>query len=316
MRFEYPLLEALAAVIREGTFEAAARALNVTQSAISQRVKLLEERTGVVLIVRGRPCVATEYGQKLCRHFEQVQLLENDLRKSLTTIENTSWGIPAVIRIAVNRDSLATWFPSVVKRAGTELNLHFDIVPDDQEHTAERLRSGEALAAVTTEANPLHGCRRVPLGAIEYLAVASPRFVARNFRDGITLEAISKATHLVFDRKDLLPQQWLLNAFGEPAPLSGHWLPSFSGYLACCLNDAGWGMMPRFSVQTHLDDGSLIELVPGAIVVVHLYWQSSAPGSEIMKMLSAIVVDVARRHLVTDTDNGASVTKPRLIASK
>jgi LysR family transcriptional regulator (chromosome initiation inhibitor) len=299
MQLEYPLLEALAAVVREGTFEAAARSLNITQSAVSQRVKLLEEKSGAVLIVRGRPCVATEYGQQLYRHVEQVHLLEHDLRKNLTSIENPSSGMPAVIRIAVNSDSLATWFSEVVQRAGSELNLCLDIIPDNQEHTAERLRSGEALAAVTAETNPLHGCRRVSLGAMEYLAVAAPRFFASNFRDGVSLETVSRTTHLVFDRKDLLPQQWLLNAFGEQTPLVGHWLPSFSGYLACCLNGAGWGMNPRFSVKSSLDDGSLIELVPGSSVVVPLYWQSSGLGSEILRALSSIVVDVARKHLVS-----------------
>lgn len=298
MHFEYPLLEALAAVVREGTFDAAARSLNITQSAVSQRVKLLEERTGAVLIVRGRPCAATEYGQKLYRHIEQVQLLENDLRNTLTSIDGPSSGIRAVVRIAVNRDSLATWFPEVVQRAGSELNLHFDIIPDDQEHTAERLRSGEALAAVTTESTPLHGCRRVPLGAIEYVAIATPKFVATHFKGGITREAVSQSTHLVFDRKDLLPQQWLLNAFGEPARLAGHWVPSYSGYLACCLTGAGWGMMPRFSVRSHLEKGTLTELLPGASVIVHLYWQTSTPGSEIMKVLSSTVVDVAKKHLL------------------
>jgi len=307
MQFEYPLLEALAAVVREGTFEAAARSLNITQSAVSQRVKLLEERTGAILITRGRPCVATEYGQQLYRHVEQVQLLEHDLRKDLTSIENPSSGIPAVIRIAVNMDSLATWFPDAIQRAGSELNLNFDIIPDDQEHTAERLRSGEALAAVTTEANPLHGCRRVPLGAMEYLAIAAPRFIANNFRDGVSREAISKATHLVFDRKDSLPQQWLLNAFGESAPIAGHMLPSLSGYLACCRNGAGWGMMPRISVEPYLDDGSLVEFFPGTSVLVPLYWQSSGHGSEIMKVLSSIVVEVARKHLISSPDQGANM---------
>jgi len=298
MQFDYPLLDAMAAVVREGTFEAAARALNITQSAVSQRVKLLEEKAGAVLIVRGRPCVATEYGQQLYRHVEQVHLLEYDLRKSLTSIEDPSSGIPAVIRIAVNRDSLATWFPEVIQRAGTHLNLHFDIIPDDQEHTVERLRSGEALAAVTVEDNPLHGCRRVSLGSIEYVAVATPKFVATNFHDGVSLETISKSTRLIFDRKDLLPQQWLLNAFGEAAPLVGHMLPSFSGYVACCLNGSGWGMHPRFSVESYLEDGILIELVPETPVIVPLFWQSSGPGSEIMKVLSSIVVEVARKHLI------------------
>jgi LysR family transcriptional regulator (chromosome initiation inhibitor) len=303
MQFDYPLLEALAAVAREGTFEAAARSLNITQSAVSQRIKLLEEKAGAVLIVRGRPCVATDYGQQLYRHVEQVHLLEHDLRKSLTSIENPSSGMPAVIRIAVNMDSLATWFPEAIQRAGSELNLHFDVIPDDQEHTAERLRSGEALAAVTAEATPLHGCRRVPLGAMEYIAVATPRFIAANFRDGVSLEAVSKATHMVFDRKDLLLQQWFLNAFGEVAAHVGHSVPSVSGYVACTVNGAGWGLNPRFCVEPHLDDGSLVEFVPGTSVFVPLYWQSSGQGSEIMKVLSSIVVEVARKHLIPNPDH-------------
>ena len=300
MQFEYPVLEALSAVVREGTFDAAAKSLNITQSAVSQRIKQLEEKTGAVLIVRGRPCVATEYGQQLCRHIEQVQLLEYDLANSLTSIENPASDTPAVVRIAVNSDSLATWFPDVIRRASKELNLSFDIVPDDQDYTAERLRTGEALAAVTASDKPLQGCRRVTLGGMDYLAVATPRFVETNFPDGVTLEATAKATHLVFDRKDLLPQQWLLSAFGEATPLKGHWLPSFSGQLACCLNGAGWGLMPQPTVENYLSTGRLVELVPGATVLINLHWQSSAQGSEIMKLLTNIVSDTARKQLKPD----------------
>ena len=311
MLFDYPLLEALAAVVREGSFESAARSLNITQSAVSQRLKLLEEKAGAVLVVRGRPCVATDYGQHLYRHIEQVHLLEHDLRKNLASVENPGRGAPAVIRIAVNSDSLATWFPNVIQRAGAELNLYFEVIPDDQEYTAERLRSGEALAAITAESNPLHGCRRVPLGAIEYLAVAAPRFVASNFREGVTRAAVEQSTHLVYNRKDLLPQQWLLAAFGEPAQLVGHLIPSFSGYMACCLNGAGWGMMPRFSVEPHIENGTLVELVPGAVVTVPLYWQSSGPGSEIMKMLTNTVTEVARGHLLELPDqNSLKAARP------
>ncbi|HUS55131.1 MAG TPA: LysR family transcriptional regulator ArgP [Thermohalobaculum sp.] len=298
MQFEYPLLEALVAVIREGTFEAAARALNVTQSAVSQRLKLLEEKTGAILIVRGRPCVATEYGQKLCRHIEQVHLLEHDLRKHLKSIDNPTSGAPATIRIAINSDSLATWFPEAIQRAGSELNLYLDIFPDDQEHTAARLRSGEALAAVTAEASPLHGCRRVALGSMQYVAVATPRFMATHFRNGVSLQATANAAHLLYDRKDTLLQQWFLDVFGEAPPHVGHSVPSVSGLVACTLNGAAWGLNPRHAVERYIEDGSLVELVPGATVLVPLYWQSSGSGSEIMKILSAIVTDVARKYLV------------------
>ena len=73
---DYALLDALAAVVRHGSFDRAAGELNVTPSAVSQRVKLLEERVGSVLVKRGQPCVATTSGALLCRHTERVQLLE------------------------------------------------------------------------------------------------------------------------------------------------------------------------------------------------------------------------------------------------
>ena len=53
------LLAALAAVIRTGSFERAAQQLHVTPSAVSQRVKLLEERLGTILVVRSCPCGST-----------------------------------------------------------------------------------------------------------------------------------------------------------------------------------------------------------------------------------------------------------------
>ena len=62
---DYALLDALAAVVRHGSFDRAAGALNVTPSAVSQRVKLLEERVGAVLVKRGQPCVATAAGALL-----------------------------------------------------------------------------------------------------------------------------------------------------------------------------------------------------------------------------------------------------------
>src|SRR5687768_12670368 len=108
---DYASLAAVAAVVQEGSFERAARTLNVTPSAISQRVKQLEERLGSVLIVRGQPCRATEAGVLLCRHAEQVGMLEHDLHKALPTLRRSEAGVPHVtFRIAVNADSLGSWF--------------------------------------------------------------------------------------------------------------------------------------------------------------------------------------------------------------
>jgi LysR family transcriptional regulator (chromosome initiation inhibitor) len=297
VRFEYPLLEALAAVVREGTFEAAARSLNITQSAVSQRVRLLEEKTGAILIRRGRPCVPTELGMKLYRHTELVQLLELDLENDLSQLSTGRRSLPAAIRIAVNADSVAIWFTEVIRRAASKLNVYFDLIPDDQEHTAQRLKDGEALAAVTTEASPIQGCKRVQLGTMEYVAVATPDFHAEHFADGVTLESIGRAPILFFDRKDMLQEHWLLNVFGRTTGFRCHYVPSFSGYLAACLNGCGYGLVPRPTVDEHIRNGAFVELTPGHAVAVSLYWQSSARESEMMRDLGQIVVDVARRYL-------------------
>ncbi len=177
MEIHYDSLAALAAVVREGSFDSAARSLDVTQSAVSQRIKMLEEKVGTVLIIRRRPCVSTEAGLRLCQHFEQVSLLQYELEERLGSLTEDVELHQATIRISVNSDSLATWFPNVIKRATDELNIRFEIIPDDQEHTEQSLKSGEALAVVTAIEKPVQGCRRISLGAMEYKAVATNEFI-------------------------------------------------------------------------------------------------------------------------------------------
>ncbi|MEO1468098.1 MAG: LysR family transcriptional regulator ArgP [Pseudomonadota bacterium] len=297
MRFDYPLLEAVAAVIREGSFDSAARSLNITQSAVSQRIRLLEERMGAILVKRGRPCVPTELGMKLYRHTELVQLLEHELETKLVALTSGNRDHAAVLRIAVNADSVAIWFTEAMRRASDKLNVLFDIIPDDQEHTAQRLRDGEALAAVTTEATPIQGCRRVPLGQMEYVAVATPKFHERYFPGGVSLESIADAPIIFFDRKDTLQDQWMQLAFGRAVPLKCHFVPSFDGYLSACLRGCGFGLIPRPTVDMHIAAGSFVELTPGQSVPVSLHWQSGARDSEMMRDLSSIVCEVARKYL-------------------
>ena len=52
---DYKLLKALSVVVQEGGFEKASRVLHISQPAVSQRVKLLEEQTGQVLLTRTSP---------------------------------------------------------------------------------------------------------------------------------------------------------------------------------------------------------------------------------------------------------------------
>ena len=81
MMTDLPLdqVRTLLAVVDEGTFDAAAAALHVTPSAISQRVKALEQRTGRVLLLRTKPVRPTESGEVLVRLARQVARLEHEL---------------------------------------------------------------------------------------------------------------------------------------------------------------------------------------------------------------------------------------------
>lgn len=294
MDLDYDSLKVLAAVIRTGSFETAAKSLNVTQSAISQRIKQLEDKVGSVLVIRGRPCVASEDGLLLCQHIEQVTLMRHELTEKLNGGLGKTKG---QVRIAVNNDSLATWFPEVVKLAADELNLLLEVVPDDQEFTQDRLRSGDALAIVTSSETQIPGCKIFPLGKMEYLAVATPRFADEHLKGGASLKNLSQAPSLRFDLKDSLPMQWLELAFGDTAELQSHYIPSYEGHLVCCRHAIGWAMMPFEAVATFIASGDLIELVPGARVKTPLFWHTRSKSSDALQRLSEVVQNVARQTL-------------------
>jgi len=299
MDFDYESLTVLSAVIRTGSFEAAAKSLNVTQSAISQRIKQLEEKVGAILIIRGRPCMPTEEGFLLCQHGEQVTLLRHEVSEQLSGPVDES---KAIVRIAVNNDSLATWFPKVVRRAAEELNLLLEIVPDDQEFTNGLLRSGDVSAIITSSDNPSPGCDFYELGEMEYLAIASASYVERFLADGATLANVASAPSIRFDRKDTLPHQWLEVAFGESAVLSSHFIPSYEGHLLCCQLGIGWAMMPLESVAGLIESGELVEVVTNARVRVPLFWHTRSQSSRILQRLSEIVLQVAEMK-PTKTDS-------------
>lgn len=300
-RIDYDSLTILAAVVHEGSFEAAAKSMNVTQSAVSQRIKQLEEKVGVVLVARGRPCLPTDAGLQFCRHVEQVTLLQQELAERMYALVGGADAQAATIRLAVNNDSLATWFPSLIKRATQELGIRFDILPDDQEHTEVSLRSGDALAVITTLETPVQGCRRISLGSMDYIAVASPELFQREFSKGVSLDTLRESTCLAFNRKDTIQDQWMKLCFGGSVPVSSHFVPSYEGYLSCCLNGAGWGLVPSIAGIPFIKRGELEALSPGKEVRVSLHWQASMQSSEILRRLGDLVLEEARKHLTPDS---------------
>lgn len=291
---DYAGLEALAAVVREGSFERAARKLHVTPSAVSQRIKLLEERVGQVLVLRGQPCSGTEAGRRLCLHVEQVALLENDLRRKNPELVPEGQTALPTLKLAVNADSLSTWFMDAMSAFTRDGNELLDISIDDQDHTAKRIREGEVMAAVTATSSAIPGCNTWPLGRMRYVAAASPDFIRRYLKDGITPEAMARTPMMSYGRKDSLQDQWLqrLGAEGR-RNTPRHFLPSNQGYTRACELGMGWGMHPPLMIGAQLAEGSLVELLPGNDLDIPMYWAHARNAQASLQRLTDCVIQAA-----------------------
>ncbi len=284
-------LAALAAVVRTGSFEAAAAALSVTPSAVSQRIRALEERLGAVLVVREQPARATPAGARLVRHAEDLARLERDVEADLGLAEG---GRPR-LRIAVNADSLATWVVPALAGAG---EAEFEVLVEDQDHSADLLRRGEVAAAVTAEGARVQGCDAMRLGALRYVATCAPAFRARWFPDGPTPEALAAAPALVFNEKDALQHRWAEAVTGRRVRLSGHRLPSSTAFVEAARLGLGWGLNPAPLVTGPLAEGSLVALAPDVPLDTPLLWQASRIGRTALAPLADAVRQAARRVLV------------------
>jgi len=295
---DYPAARAVAMVVQTGSFEAAARELHVTPSAISQRVKQLEERLGVVLIERGTPCTATEKGEWLCRHIEHVGMLEQELREQLPGLGDPETPRQRVtLNIATNADSLGTWFLKAVSPFAQKTDYLFNIAIDDQDYTAEWLQRGRVLAAVTSLKKPVQGCHVTSLGSLRYHATASPAYIKRYFPEGVTLKALAEAPGLIFSQKDRLQHAWIRQTLGRSVSYPTHWLSSTQAFIDACLIGMGWGVNPAQLVKEHLACGRLVELVPGAVLDIPLYWQVNRLAAERLSALTQSVVATAKRAL-------------------
>jgi LysR family transcriptional regulator, chromosome initiation inhibitor len=292
MQFDPHHLAALAAVLRRGSFEMAAADLSVTPSAISQRIKALEDRVGTSLIRRGVPCTGTDAGLRLAKHGEDVGLLEAQLSRDLALDRGPG---PVRLRIAVTADSLATWFVDAMAQVPDVL---FDLVIDDQDHSADWLKRGEVSAAVTATARPITGCDAIPLGALRYIATASPAYMKRWFADGVTAAALAKAPCLTFNAKDALQRNWIAETLGRRISPPTHYLPSTHAFVDAVRGGLGWGMNPAPLVRGPIRNGRLVPLVANAPLDVALSWHTTRIMAPALEPITVAVRAAARKSLI------------------
>ncbi len=294
--FDPDALECLAAIVEEGGFERAAVRLSITQSAVSQRLRSLEVQVGTVLIVRSRPLKATTAGRLLLKHALQMRLLRADLERDLKDLAPGVAGATGEderISIAVNADSIATWaLPALSPLAHQGLGL--EIITDDQDFTFEWLREGRVLGCVTTLRSALRSCKVIPLGVMRYVAVAEPGFAAARCPEGLNPHNFNALPFIAFNRKDDLQGEFVALACGlKHVSLRQVYVPSSEGQVRAV--QAGWGLsvLPELQVREHLLSGALVDVMPGHMLPVALYWHCWNLDSVVLDALTAALKSAA-----------------------
>lgn len=282
------LAATVAAIVDGGSLDAAARLLSITPSAVSQRLKPLEQQLGRVLVVRGRPARATAAGEAVVRMARQISLLEHDALTAFG-LDGDGGASRVSVPLAVNADSMATWFLAPLARLSVAHEIDFDLHRDDQNFTARLLESGEVMAAVTSEAAPVAGCIVSRLGVLEYEAMATPAFVARWFPHGVDGAALRRAPFVDFDRRDALQHLWLQEKGVDERGIPRHYVPASFDYASAVRLGLGWGMLPRLQAAEALASGAVVP-IGGAPIRVPLYWQQWNLRSP---LLDAIAREVA-----------------------
>lgn len=264
---DYKLLEALATVVECGGFERAGAALGLSQSAVSQRIRTLEIRLGQPVLIRSPALKATPAGQRLLNHVQQVQLLERDLAKSLPTLNEPS----ARLRIALNADSLATWWADAIADFCRDEELLLDLVIEDQDIGLRRMREGDVAACLCSSPQPVAGARCLPLGSMIYLPLATPDYIGRYFPEGLTEPALRRAPAIVFGPNDQLQHRFLAQC-GFHGSFPHHLCPSSEGFVKLATTGMGYGMIPEIQVREELEAGRLTSIATEQQLEVKLYW--------------------------------------------
>lgn len=281
--FDYKLLAALAAVVEQAGFERAAQVLGLSQSAVSQRIKLLEARVGQPVLVRTTPPAPTEIGRRLLNHVQQVRLLERDLQGQVPGLDEQT--LPERLRIAINADSLATWWAAATADFCATRQVLMELVVEDQEVGLKRMRAGEVAACVCAAERAVAGARSLALGAMRYRALASPAFIARHFPAGVTPAALARAPAIVYGPDDQLQHRYLA-ALGITGAFAYHLCPSSEGFVRLTEGGLGWGLVPELQVRGELASGRLVDLLPERYIDVPLYWHHWRNGGELLAGLT------------------------------
>lgn len=289
---DYKGIEALFTVQELQSFEAAAKKLHLTQSAVSQRIKGLENEYGEPLLIRTLPYKPTKLGEILIGHFKRLSLLEASLHQQLQSSVTKPH-----LSIALNRDSLETWFLDLMANKIFE-DFTLEIIAEDQELTLDYLKKGLVAACISTSEKALIGGQVQFLGNMEYLLVASPEFITAHFSKGPQKQCLKQAPAIKFDQKDRLHERYLEKFFGiKGEDLNFNIIPSVRGFKKYALLGYGYGLIPKIDIIEELKKGKLVNLYPDKTWMIPLYWHHWEIASKWYQKFNADIIRCTTRCL-------------------
>ncbi|NVI82365.1 ArgP/LysG family DNA-binding transcriptional regulator [Janthinobacterium sp. BJB401] len=292
---DYRALAVLDAVASHGSFDKAALALGITQSAVSQRIKALEDASGRLLIIRGQPAVPTGLGQRLIVHHRNVKLMEASLDIDL----GNSVSMPE-IAIAIDADSLATWFPDTLSALLAPPRCQLDVRLADSDSALQMVRDGSVFGCVAAESGTAIDAAAAtsvtPLGTLRYVCVATPVFAGHWFGDGFIAEAVQLAPAVVGQHG--LLARFLAEQLNLREPFPHHTLPVEAARRGCVQDGLAYGLMPQRLAAQALATDRLVDLMPGSTLDVPLSWHAWTLDTPFTKLLSEQIVKSARDYLI------------------
>ncbi|KQQ31035.1 chromosome replication initiation inhibitor protein [Duganella sp. Leaf126] len=295
-QLDYRALAVLDAVVSQGSFEKAALALGISQSAVSQRIKALEDAAGRLLVVRGQPAVATGLGQRLVSHHRHVKLMEAALDIDL----GNKSSMPE-LALAADAVSLATWLPLALQPllSPPRCQLHFQQA--DRARALHLVREGSVFGAVAAagaddQPSGSAGPSVTPLGVMRYVCVATPAFAGHWFGDGFAADAALLAPAMTLDAD--MTAGFLRDVLDLKGPYPHHTMPPSAASLECIYGSLAYGLMPLPQVARALAEDRLVDLAPGRHVDVALNWHAWKLDTPFTRILSEQLVATARRVLL------------------
>ncbi|MDW2092763.1 LysR family transcriptional regulator ArgP [Vibrio sp. 1865] len=292
---DYKWIEALDAIVYQGSFERAAEHLFVSQSAISRRIKQLEKFLAQPVLIRSQPPKPTPIGKKLLGLYRRVRLLEHEI---LPELKNDTSTRPVQLSLATNADSLATWLLPALQNVMKQRQVELKLTIYGEYRSIEKLKSGEVTGAISLESQPIPGCRADYLGRIDYVCVASPEFYQRYFSKGVNNQTLAKAPAVSYDQYDDLHKTFLTEHFNvNPDSVIHHNISSSEAFLKVALAGVAYCLIPRLQITDELDRGVLVDVTPGFLMSHRIYWHHWQLETGVLQEISHAIVGYAQQHL-------------------